>query len=327
VNKAFKILLIVAITLLILTFAGWQTFNYFWRTKSTVNTFSSFDEGDSLIYSKIIWRKGTFGSIKTDIGSFFVKVQLNGVDNSFYMQFDTGAAQTVLYGNILEQLQKKYPSLTISESASGNDIFKDAQLKIGNTSFEADYLRILPNMGKNKIDSAFNIIGTIGFDAILNRKLILDFKQDQLAITNKNHKDVGYNFKELEGASLDRFPILIPAEVDGEKVQLWFDTGSSMFSLITAEQKLQNLKNDSPIDTLCCISVWGKSYDFYRRTLHSQIKIGDLTLKNPDVFATENMNQIANFPNWLVMGITGNQMFLDHVVLVDNKNNYFGISD
>jgi hypothetical protein len=327
VYKAFKILTIILITLLILAFAGWQTFNYYWRTKSTVKTFSQFSEPDSISYTPILWRKGNVGSIKTDIRSFFVKVKLNGIDDSFYMQFDTGASQTVLYGNTLTQLQRKYPSLSISKGASGNDIFKNAQLKVGSINLEADYLKILTDMGRKEIDSAFNIIGTIGFDAIIDRKLILDFKEDRLAITNKDKKDLGYSFNDLEGASLDRFPILIPAIVDGDNVQLWYDTGSSMFSLITAEQKLKELKNASLPDTLCCISVWGKSYNFYRRKLNSEIRIGNLTHKNPDVFATENMNQIANFPNWLVMGITGNQMFLDHVVLVDNKNNYFGISD
>jgi hypothetical protein len=327
VNKAFKILIIIFISLLILAFTGWQTFNYFWRTKSTVNTFSEFIEPDSVSFSPIIWRKGNFGGVSTDIGSFFVKVELNGVNESFYMQFDTGASQTVLYGRILNQLKEKYPNLAPSKNSSGNDFFKDAQLKIGDAILETDYLRILSNMGSNKIDSSFNIIGTVGFDAIYNRKLILDFKQNRLAITNRKIEDLNYPFQELKGASLDRFPILIPAEVDGENVQLWFDTGSSMFSLITAEQKLQDIENASTIDTLCCISVWGKSYDFYRRKLNSEIKIGNLTNKNPDVFATENMNQIANFPNWLVMGITGNQMFLDKVLLIDPKNNYFGISD
>lgn len=135
------------------------------------------------------------------------------------------------------------------------------------------------------------------------------------------------DFNQVKGASVDRFPILLPAEVDGEKVQLWFDTGSSMFSLLLANNKLAALDNAGAIDTLCCISAWEKSYEFYRRELKGSIAIGNLYEQKPKVYASEAMNEVAYFPNWFMMGITGNQFFLGKVILVDTENNIFGISD
>jgi len=38
---------------------------------------------------------------------FFVKVELNGIDDSFYMQYDTGTQQTLFYGKTLNALQAK----------------------------------------------------------------------------------------------------------------------------------------------------------------------------------------------------------------------------
>ncbi|HET8858531.1 hypothetical protein [Marivirga sp.] len=326
-SKLFKIFITLFITFLILSFAGWHTFNYYWRTKSTVSTFSNFTEPDSLSFSEIIWREGNFGNIKTEIGSFFVKVELNGVNDSFYMQFDTGAPQTVLYGRKLNKLKEKYPNLSPATNDSGKEYFKDAQLKIGDIILETDYLRILPEMGSAEIDSAFNIIGTIGFDAILDRKLILDFRNDKITITNQDVKDLNYSFDLVNGVSLKRFPILLPAQVDDENVNLFYDTGSSMFSLILPPNKLSNMDNSQTIDTLCCISAWGKSLEFYRRKLNSDIKIGKIIENQPDIYAASSMNPYSYFPNWVMMGVTGNQMFLNKVLLIDTKNNIFGISD
>ncbi len=325
-RKFGKILIITSAVIITLIFAAWQTFNHYWRTNQTFDTFTTFTEPDSLSFTDIIWHESSFGSIHTAIGSFLVKVQLNGIDDSFYMQFDTGTPRTMLYGRTLKKLKEKYPSLKTGQSKNGNTYFSSVQLKIADVAYEADSLRILPNMGSNILDSSFNIIGTVGYDAIVGRKLILDFKNNHFAITNKSFEELG-DFRHVEGASVDRFPILLPAKVNDEEVQLWYDTGSSMFSLLLANNKLAALDNAGAIDTLCCTSAWGKSYEFYRREIEGSISIGDLNEQTPQVYASEVMNEVAYFPNWFMMGITGNHIFLDKIILVDTENNVFGISN
>ncbi len=326
-RKTTKIFIIFTLVIVALIIIGWKTFNYYWRTKQTFSTFTSFTEPDSLSFTPIVWKPSNYGTVSSPNGSFLVKVTLNGIDDAFYMQFDTGTPQTVLYGRILNKLEEKYPSLKTNKTQSGNPIFKSADLRIADVIFKANTLKVLPNMGITDLDSSFNVIGTIGFDAIVDRKLILDFKNDLFAITNKPLKELEWTFKHLKGASVEHFPILLPAKVNDEAVQLWYDTGSSMFSLLLSNNKLNALDNAGAIDTLCCTSAWGKSYEFYRRELLGSISIGDLNEHMPDVYASEVMNEIAYFPNWLMMGITGNRLFLDKIILVDTKNNIFGISD
>jgi hypothetical protein len=326
-KKGYKILIITALFISGLSFTAWNVFNYYWRTQGTVNTFSTFTEPEALSFSKIKWVEDSFGTFKTDISAFFIKVELNGVDDSFYMQFDTGTSQTLFYGKTLHALKAKHPSFEPVESQSGNYWLKSPVLKIGDLNFGARDLLVKADLGSEEIDPSFTIIGTIGFDAIVGRKLILDFKNNQLTITNKDINKLNYIFKPLEGASLDRFPILIPAEVDGEDVQLLYDTGSSMFPLIVDNQKLLHIENAGRTDTLCCITSWGKSYDFYRRKLNTDIKIGNLVEKQPYVYSSKSMDQYDYFPNWLMMGIAGNHMFIDKILLIDTQNNIFGICD
>jgi hypothetical protein len=326
-NKKLKKLLVLSLIILGLLLTSWKVFNYYWRTRATINTYHSFSEPDTLSYTNIRWRGDSVGPLKTDIGAFFVKVKLNGIDDSFYMQFDTGTPQSLFYGKTLNALKEKYPSLVPAKSPSGSYWLDSANLKMGELIFDAEKILVLENLGSDKIDSSFIKIGTIGFDVIVGRKLILDFKNNQLTITNKDLNNFGFSFTELEGASLDRFPILIPAMVNGNSVQLSYDTGSSMFSLIMDNQKLRDLKSAGPIDTLCCLSSWGKSYNFYRRKLTKSIKIGDLVEEKPYVYSLKPMDQYSIFPNWLMMGLTGNQMFLNNVILIDTENNIFGIDD
>jgi hypothetical protein len=326
-NKVVKVLLILAFITSALLFGSWKVFNHYWRTNSTVNTFGTFTEGDVPTPTKIKWVEGTYGSVTSPISAFFVEVQLNGISDSFYMQFDTGTPQTVLYGKTINKLNEKYPTLNLTQSESGNYWLESADLKIGRARLQAEQLLARPTMGSDSLDSNFIIIGSIGFDAILNKKLILDFKNNLLTLTNKDINQPEYAFKNVEGANLHQFPILLPAIVDGEKVQLQFDSGSSMFSLIMDNQKLADLKNADEIDTLCCITSWGKSFDFYRRKLETNIKIGNITEDKPYVYSSNSMNQYSYFPNWLMMGQTGNKIFIGKILLIDTDNNIFAISN
>ncbi|WP_423999145.1 hypothetical protein [Maribacter sp. IgM3_T14_3] len=316
-----------AVFIIGLLFSAWKVFNYYWRTRGTLNTFYNFSEPDTLSYSNLRWEGDSFGSIETDISAFFVKVKLNGIDDSFYMQFDTGTSQSLLYGKTLNALKVKYPSFEFVKSQSGSSWLESPNLTLGELSFDAKKILVLDDFGSDKIDSSFIKIGTIGFDAIVGRKLILDFKNNRLSITKKDINNLGFLFAEVEGASLERFPILIPAEVDGNNVQISYDTGSSMFSLVVDNKKLQNIKNAEAIDTLCCTTSWGKAYNFYRRRSITSIKIGKLVEEKPYIYSSNSMNQYAIFPDWLMMGLAGNKMFLDHVILIDTENNIFGIGE
>ncbi len=316
-----------AVFIIGLLLTSWKVFNYYWRTKNTIITFTNFTEPKTLSFSDIMWVSESYGDLKTDIHSLLVKVKLNGIDDSFYMQFDTGTSQTKLYGKTLNALKEKYASFEFTKSQSGNYWLESPFISIGEINLQADNLLVLPNLGNEKIDTSFTVLGTIGYDAIYGRKLLLDFKKNKLAITNHELKELEYAFIEIKGASLDKFPILFPAEIDGEHVQLTYDTGSSMFPLIVDNQKLQNIESAESIDTLCCITSWGKSYDFYRRKLTTDIKVGKLIEEKPYVYSSNSMAPYDFFPNWIMMGLAGNKMFLDNVILVDTENNIFGIGE
>jgi hypothetical protein len=157
-----------------------------------------------------------------------------------------GAPQTLFHGKTLNALQAKYPSFEPTKRQSGNYWLKSPHLKISELSFEVDNLLVQTNLGNAEMDTSFTVFGSSGFDAIDGRKLILDIKNNLLTIATKDRANLNYTFHKIKGASLDRFPILFPAEIDGEQVQLNYVTGS-MFTLIIDHQNYLTLIMQDPL--------------------------------------------------------------------------------
>ncbi len=257
----------------------------------------------------------------------FIPVKIKGIDEKFYMQFDLGMNITVFYGRVLKKVLKNYPNFKTSMSKDGVEYLDNVHLELANSKLKlyAAKIKILSGMDFSKLDSAY-VIGTIGYDAILNRTLILDFKKNRFSITDKSINNLGYSLKYID-CSVNKFPVFISAKIGDQKVRFLFDTGSSMFPAITSIKKLNAIKNAGKVDTLGYIQAWGKDYKILRRKLSVPIKIGNNLFYDKYVYATaQKSQQVFNyFPNWYIFGITGNVLFDGKVIVIDTKNDKFGI--
>jgi hypothetical protein len=326
-RKRNKIIVWSLGAILLLMCVGWMVFDYYWRTRATITTFSRYSEHEVITPAKIRWKAASYGDFKTDISSFYVPVQLNSIDRTLYMQFDTGTPRTVLYGKTLATLKQTYTFAKERNSKSRKNTWQsDITLQIGSSRLWADELLVLSHMGTATIDSSFTVIGTLGYDVLLDRKLLLNFKENEFLLTEKSKSQFEYNFSAIEDSSIDRFPMLLPAKVDGKNVSLHYDSGSSMFPLIVDQKRFENLTNTSVTDTLCCVRSWGKSYEFYRKQLHSTITLGEFTTVKPYIYSTKSMEQYQYFPDWLLMGLMGNVLFMDKVLWIDTNQNFFGVA-
>jgi hypothetical protein len=319
-KTCFKILLIL---ILIISISIPFYFNY-WRNSKTLKTFNVFSEPTEITYSEIIWKNDSVANMLVEKAFFFVPVKIDGIKEKLYMQFDTGIPATFFHGITLNKLLENNKSIKTEYSKDSIQFFKNPILNIGKMKFKADKIEML-NRGSEKIDSSFIIIGNIGLDAIVGRTLILDFKKNKIAITEKNINHLGKSFEFIENASVDKYPLLIPAKIGEENTRLFFDTGSSMFSLLTSEKQLSKLKSKKKLEKLCCLSSGGKEYEFYRKQIIENIQIGKNIKKEEFVYGFFKLNFIDYLPKSIIYGITGNKMFDNEIIVIDNKNNVLGI--
>lgn len=307
---------------------GGTIYYHHWRNSKTIHSFSEFYEPKQIDYNQIYWRSDSLGNTVVEKTAFFLKVTIDKIEGDFYMQFDTGTPQTIFYGNTLSKVIKTNSGKEILFTKDSAQTLTDVTIKIGKTTFLAKEIAVKPNFGNSELDTAFTVIGTIGFDALIDKTLILDFKADKLAFTKKPIFDLDFQTTIIEDASVDKFPLLIPAKIGKKKIRFFFDTGSSMFPVLTSIKKLENIKGNSKTDTLCCVRNWDNLLPIYRRKINSKIDFNGVISENDYVYGIDmSMINVVNFlPESFLYAMTGNKLFNNRLIVVDNKNNKFGIS-
>lgn len=323
-RRAFLKMIYILISILLLVIIAVPIYINYWRGSSTINSFTEFKEPKNLVFSKIKWTSNFLNDKEINKAALFVPVKIKGLEGNLFMQFDTGTKKSIIYGKTLEKILIDKTKIQTFYDKDSVQFFKNISIVLGETLMKSNKIRISQSMGDKKIDTSFINIGTIGFDAIVNRTLILDFKNDLLAITERASDSLNYTLEEVKNASVNKFPLLIPAKIGKEKTRLFYDTGSSMFSLITSNKKLKSI-NHEKIDTICCISNWGRKIPVHRKKLSTSISLGNYSFKNDFVYGCEILNIVDYLPNWFLFGITGNKMFDKQLIVIDVKNNKFGI--
>jgi hypothetical protein len=103
-----------------------------------------------------------------------------------------------------------------------------------------------------------------------------------------------------------------------------FDSGSSMFSLITSEENAYQISVNNVVDSLSANS-WGDNITVYGKKITSEVKFGKTILQPSNVYYAKNEMIAEFFKQQNIWGITGNAYFLNTIVIIDYKNSRFGI--
>lgn len=264
-----------------------------------------------------------------------IPVTIDELPHKFSMQFDLGAVRTCFYGNVLNVYLEKYPALNNKLDTTKkfwiqgeeNPMFGNIHLQLGEVAFRGVDVGLFKNYGDvppldlKKSETEIHI-GTIAPDLFQNKILIIDYKLNRLAVVNSLPSE--YQNITFENFKIEKGRIKIPLQINGKVEDVMFDTGSSMFSLITTKQNALEISGSKIVDSLM-ISSWGKCVPFYGLETVAPILFGDKKLGNSVVYYCEE----AGFDNFYksenIWGITGNAFFFNDVIIIDYKENRFGV--
>lgn len=258
--------------------------------------------------------------------ALLLPVQLKNCPGIFFMQFDTGAPSSIFYKNKLRSIRLKYP-----RAVPGNDT--DSALE--NFSFKAGRMPVLAKqIALKQLDSTginwqnkngIEIIGTIGTDFIDNKVVILDYPGRQLVIADS--LPAALREESLSNFMYVRRSILLPAQLKGNSFMLYFDSGSSMYELLTSKKNCESMA--APNGTIITTNV--KSWDKYitANSIASNDSIAISNKKVPVHYATyiEGVSnaQVTQMMQMGIGGLTGNKLFLQYKLVLDTKNKKFGL--
>jgi len=267
--------------------------------------------------------------------SITIPVKIESLQDPFKMQLDLGSAQTFIYGNSFAPYLNQDKEILNALDSSGGfyaegkryPVFRDFKLKLGqvdvpplNVGYYEGYGQRYET-GKPAMENK-KLIGTIGCDIFLNKVLILDYPHQRIAISD--HIPAQFAGISLEPVSIEGGRIVVSLNIDSRKQRLLFDTGSSMFSLLTTQHNVIGISEDAVIDSLKTTS-WGDVYYVYQKKLNSPIRLGNHELKSGDVFYDKIEKFDRFYDNQNIWGIIGNKCFRNNILIIDFSNSKIGM--
>lgn len=235
--------------------------------------------------------------------AMLVRVKVPGFHGKHYMQFDLGSPHTLLYKN-------KLPGVT--------DTLHNHSLLIHKTRFTPQHIPV--------IDAGHSgpIIGTLGADFINNKVVIFDYPRRRLIISDsipKKYQTTLYPFHFMAGR------VLLPAKIANQSTILYFDTGSSAYSLITDSATAISLAIPGAAPDNTPVKSWGRTLTAHNLPSADSVIIAgrSLPLHKVTWMSGASDAQVQQMKRVGIGGMTGNRLFLGRVLVVDVRNRRFGI--
>ena len=264
-----------------------------------------------------------------------IPVTLDKLPHQFNMQLDLGAVTTVIYGNFIQPYLEKYAelkkkidtTLTFVMQGQKTCMFKNMGLKLGNVSFGNINIGYFKNFGDSILMDSINSlsikhIGTIAPDIFQDKLLIIDYPNERICIVDDLPKVYSKAF--FMPYKIRNGRIKIPFIIGEKEEDVLFDTGSSLFSLMTTEKRAIEISGNQISDSLKS-SSWGESFWFFGQKTNLKIKFGNKQFK-PALIFYDRLNKFDKFyEEESIWGITGNAYFFNNVVIIDYKNKRFGV--
>ena len=175
---------------------------------------------------------------------------------------------------------------------------------------------------KNSIE----IIGTIGVDLIDGKIAIIDYPNQLLTISPEISEKIKSELPLTDFIYAQR-RILLPAKVKGKPTVLYFDTGSSMYELLTDRKTAQSLAVAGGAIEQSKVKSWDKYLVVNTLVTNDSIEIGNNTIAIRKAAFIDGVNnsQVEQMMKMGIGGMTGNKLFLDYKMVLDTKNKKFGL--
>lgn len=285
----------------------------------------NFSATANLRWIPFLWEGDSISGKYIDKAYIYIPVQIENIPLKFTMQFDLGTPQSVFYEKTMHSIMQKDSSL----SHKWNDktySFQHISLTLGKETFCDIELKYMKNTGtyipeKDLYKRQPIHIGTIGSDIFQNKVLIIDYKNQRIAITNS----IPNEYKETQAIrfTIENGIIKLPFLINNQECQLMFDTGSSPFELVTNQNRALKIADPTIIDSLSGPLWWGKNITFYGLNVTKPVIVAGKTRPTSKVFYDKDGLWNSIFDAYQIWGITGNAYFYDTLIIIDYINNLF----
>lgn len=281
------------------------------------------------------WYAAKISGKNFDKVAMLVPVKVNDLNANFTLQFDLGSDATLVYGNTINSYYKEIEvkNFLIESSKStdngGKIVYKTKGLVYHLGKLSKDNLVYKENYGdKIPTDSLFNKkpkhIGTLGADMFNNKILIIDYPNKRMCVLDSldNHLKKMTTFVD---AKSNNGRLNIPLTIAGKTHWFMFDTGASLFPINTNKELWTSLVDQTAKTDTIIANSWGEKVKFYGRPIKEKVYLGKRKLENDYAWYNDNKRLQEFNKTENIDGLTGNAFFVNNIIVLDFKNNKFGV--
>jgi hypothetical protein len=273
-----------------------------------------------------VWQGDTLNTQWEPHAALLIPVKLPGCPKVFYMQFDTGARLSLLYTEKVNDIRAKY-SKSLGKDSSSKLLNQQFSIASKNILAKEIVLRTQSGKGINwKNNKGIEVIGTLGMDLIENKVLVMNYPGKKLIIANAIPAGLNSQLK-LSKFMLISNSILLPVELQQKKVILYFDSGSSAYELLTNKATCLALSTPDAKPVTQQVRSMDKMLTAVIYPTRDSITLASqkLPIKRATYMEGVSNSQVEQMMKLGMGGMTGNQLFINSILVIDTRNKQFGI--
>lgn len=255
-----------------------------------------------------------FTWLGTEKNALLLPIHFEGDTATYYLQFDTGSPYTVFYSKSIKNIRQVFTDQEIAKTS-----FYLGKTKITSAKFK------IYNLGNDNNNDSLKIIGTIGTDILENRKTIINFKENYIAL---NLSKVPAQFQtKLFDFKFKKRKIIVRGILKEQEENFLFDSGTSAYELLTNKEAWKNLKLPNSKINIEKSQSWDKVLTAYTANCNQKIQFSNHEMPLNNVTYVEGFSQVQysmmKFSG--MTGMLGNKIFLNNSLYIDCTQNKMGI--
>lgn len=232
---------------------------------------------------------------------------------TYYLQLDTGSPYTVFYSDAIKKIRQ----------ISVDNDHVTTSFSIGKTKISSDKFKIYDH--RNDTNASIRIIGTLGADILENRKTVINFRENYIAL---NLSEVPYQFQtKLFDFTFKKRRMIIRGFLKGQEEQFLYDSGTSAYELLTDKEVWKTLKLPNSKIKVDRSQSWDKVLTVYTANCNHKIRFYEHEIPLNSVTYVEGYSQ-AQYAMMKFSGMTGmlgNKIFLHNSLYIDCTQNKMAI--
>jgi hypothetical protein len=282
---------------------------------------------------KFYWSPAEISGRHFDKAAMYLPISFDTVSEIHYSQFDLGSDATIIYQNNFKSITDynylKFDSLSDSNPERPLFMIKDVDLNIGKVNFGKRNVLGFYNYGepisrKKNASVSENSLGTIGADIVQNKLLVINFPDQTISFLDSTNSTLE-NYFSFEKCKIENNRIMVPIMVSGKTHYFMYDTGSSLFPMMTSFNNWKEITTQKIIDTLS-VTNFGNPVIMVGSNSSKEINIGRNSLADFAVYYAKDNNFDKMFEQLKCDGIIGNAFFFNKTICIDFKTKRFGIA-